>query len=101
MNIKRYTVGELRMLIDLMIYRKEIDDNSPVLIDDYEGNCPSGGCSHLGVYSDDGRLYLCCDFHGEQPTVVFERTPEEIANMSEEQRNSLIDPDLTNIPYIE
>lgn len=110
MSIQRYTVGELRDLIDQLLSNHEIELDSRVLIADYEGNCESNGNPFLSVYADEGKLYLCCDFNDDMTEEAFERACRALQNLNEKQsitsqdEDTIVnegDPLLSAIPEIE
>ncbi len=73
MDIRHYTVGELRNLIDSVIKDHQLELNAPVLIDDYTGNNQTEGRSRLCVCVEEGQLKLYCDFQGELSDEVIEK----------------------------
>ncbi len=85
MNIQRYTVGELRDLIDQLLSNHEIELDSRVLIADYEGNCESNGNPFLSVYADEGKLYLSCDFDDDMTEEAYESACRVLQNLNENQ----------------
>lgn len=88
MNIQRYTVGELRDLMDQLLSNHEIELGSRVLIADYEGVSESNGNPFLSVYADNGKLYLCCDFNSDMTEEAYERACQVLRGQNEEQGSS-------------
>jgi len=84
-NIRRYTVGELRALIDQLLTNHEIELDSRVLIADYEGVGTSNGNPFLNVYSENGKLYLCCDFNSDMTEEAYERACQVLRAQNEKQ----------------